>query len=448
MKSNEIIMLGIYVLVNLMVLVPAIKSVLRNERLVGLRILWWCIIGLFNLTGALAYYLIKRDELNLVTSREDDSNTDRKHIFIGLMIIYEVISFPLIMNNRGSTVILVSTIAILLLAFINHHRYVSTDTLGILMAIFQIAGIISVNLLAVTDEFKVIILVVIINVMNEYPLQFIKRIAGAAFLLHMGANAAVFFFMDGLHPLEIALYILRNSITYALVVGAFYIGKKHIRLNHELQRLNLELREVNRELEESSIMRERTRIARDIHDTLGHTMTGAIIQLEAAKKLIHVDADKSLEAINKSQQITRDGLDEVKKAIKTLRPVNIEDGVLVDALEALFPQSEKNFGIQIKREIQIGDIRDDALKVTLYRIIQEAITNSVRHGDATELTVIIKDKRNDIELVIVDNGKGCSSVHEGYGLRGIRERVQSFDGQVKIRTRLNEGFQVLITIPM
>jgi signal transduction histidine kinase len=208
-----------------------------------------------------------------------------------------------------------------------------------------------------------------------------------------------------------------------------------------------ELKEKNQKIEEISLLKERSRMAREIHDTLGHTLTGAIIQLEAAKKLIYIDQDKTLLAIEKTQQINRDGFLEVKRAIHALRPVLIEDGNLKDALEALFEKVENDCHVLIDRHIKGDGPIEAASKVSLYRIIQESITNSIRHGQASRIDLSLENKDEHIEVTMHDNGLGCEMIQEGNGLKGIRERVYSHQGRLEIKSKVNEGFHLKVFIP-
>lgn len=208
-----------------------------------------------------------------------------------------------------------------------------------------------------------------------------------------------------------------------------------------------ELKEKNQRIEEISLLKERNRIAREIHDTLGHTLTGAIIQLEAAKKLINIDQEKTRLAIEKTQQITRDGFLEVRRAIHALKPLLIEDGNLKDALEALFEKVENDFNVTIERHIKGDSPIEESCKVSLYRMVQESMTNSIRHGHASRIVLSFENRENYVEISIHDNGVGCERIEEGNGLKGIRERVFYHHGKISIKSKTNEGFHLKIVIP-
>lgn len=449
MMTAQLQLLVIYLCINLWTIIPTLRHCSKNENNKTIRLLWMMAIAIFNLPGVMLYLLNqKKSNMNL-SIVEVDFKLNKHLIFVGLMIAYEIISLPLVINNSQNIILIVCIVVTLILAFVNHYVIAGNKSVFyLIMPFIQVVGIIVVDLLATSNEFKIIILIVVVSILNEYAIDYSKRFAWLPLLLYMGVSALFYLIVEGKSYGFVGIHIIKNSITYTLVVGAFYIGRKQLLLNQQLHDMTWELRENNRQLEEISIIKERNRIAREIHDTLGHTLTGAIIQLEAAKKLIHIDHDKTLEAIEKTQKITRDGFLDVKRAIQALRPILIEEGNLKDSLEALFEKIENDFHVRINHSIYPDTINEESIKVSLYRIIQESITNSIRHGGATRIDIGLNKRDNSLELFINDNGKGCYHVQESYGLKGIRERVSACHGQIRILSNPNQGFQIQISMPI
>jgi len=442
------LLLTTYLLINLWILIPTLIHCNNHEEHNAKRLIWVFALIVFSLPCVILYWFIQSKK-HMTHSFSGTQYFENKHlIFVILVFIYEVFSLILFVSYSHSMLILLCLIIMLLLAFVNHFLDVGNKSPFLLVLPFiQVISIISVNLMAASDEFKIIILIVVVSILNEFPINFSRRFSIVPLILYMSLSTFVFL-IDEKSIGYILVYITRNSITYSLVVGAFYFSRKYLLLNQELHHINLELRENNRQLEEIGIVKERNRIAREIHDTLGHTLTGAIIQLEAAKKLIHIDQAKALVAVEKTQEITREGFLDVKRAIQALRPILIEEGNLKDSLEALFEKIQHDFNIEIHHSIHIDNVSMESLKVSLYRIIQESITNSIRHGNATKIVICLEQRKNALELMMSDNGKGCQAIQENYGLKGIRERVSSFNGHIRILSNLNEGFQLLITLPI
>ena len=202
------------------------------------------------------------------------------------------------------------------------------------------------------------------------------------------------------------------------------------------------------QLEEAGILKERSCIAREIHDTLGHSLTGAIIQLEVARKLIDKNSDKALEAIIRSQEITRSGFNDVKRAIKALNPLGIEELSLSECVHQLIQEARDSYNFNIEHEIDLPDNLPDTLKIPICRIIQEIITNSIRHGEASSMELTMECHNSILRIQSHDNGKGCAKLQEGNGLRGIRERIDQVGGQVRFSSQEGNGFTVLIHIPL
>lgn len=449
MITIQLQILAIYMCINLFILIPALNHCKKGEKRKKVSLLWMMTMVIFNLPGVMLYWISHKKRKVIQSTMETDYKLNRHLVFIGLVIAYEMISLLLIIDNAQNTLLILFLVATLILTFVNHLVIAGNKSvLYLVIPFIQVLGIIIVDLLATTNDFKIIVLIVIVSILNEYPIDFSKRFIMMPLVLYMGVTGLFFLLVDGKSLWFVGIYIVRNTITYILVVGAFYIGRKQFLLNQQLHNMNWELRENNRQLEEINLIRERNRIAREIHDSLGHTLTGAIIQLEAAKKLIHIDLDKTLEAIEKTQNITREGFMDVKRAIQALRPILIEEGNLTDSLEALFEKVENDFNITIIRAINSNINIEENLKVSIYRIIQEAITNSIRHGSATRIDIGLEKRETAIELLINDNGKGCSNIQENYGLKGIRERVFSHRGQIRILSNPNQGFQLQIFIPV
>ncbi len=217
------------------------------------------------------------------------------------------------------------------------------------------------------------------------------------------------------------------------------------RSRSDLEKAYHKLIEVSKEREQLAADQERTRMARELHDTLAHTLTAVVVSLEAGKKLMSKNPEKALAEISKSQEQARRGLEEVRNTVKTLRSGDLETMDLSAAIKSLARDYEGS-GILIEYE------HDDTLKLNsnletnLYRIIQESITNSVRHGQANMITVKLNESEEGLLLEIEDNGKGCSEVVEGYGLRGIRERASELGGRVVFQNSSKGGFLVSLRL--
>lgn len=227
------------------------------------------------------------------------------------------------------------------------------------------------------------------------------------------------------------------------------------RLTEELEEKNQELTEVNRQLKEYTLavselaaIKERNRMARDIHDTLGHTLTLLTKIQETALVDCGMDDIKVRTALEKANGITRDGLRELRLAIHKMMPDMRESETLHECLGQL-AASFQGSGVRI--EVMFdgdGECQSPAYTEVVYRICQEAVTNSLKHGQADEIHIMVRLLDEGISLFVIDNGCGCKEIQKGYGLAGMEERVKKLDGRIVFGSDGEHGFNIHVEIPL
>lgn len=225
-------------------------------------------------------------------------------------------------------------------------------------------------------------------------------------------------------------------------------------LNQQLAEANAQLSEMNNQLKDYAAMQkqmgeieERNRIAREIHDTLGHTMTGLSAGIDACIALIDYSVDETKKQLNIISGVARQGLKDVRRSMKKLRPDTLEKESLESAIQKLIEETMNTSKVSIEFQSFLSSlVFEDDEEDTIYRIIQEGITNAIRHGHASR--IFINLKKVDIWLVvrIRDNGTGCEDIHKGFGLTHMNERVQMLHGTVNYSS--NNGFQVVAKLPI
>ncbi len=236
-------------------------------------------------------------------------------------------------------------------------------------------------------------------------------------------------------------YILKNQV----------IEKEKLRkMNGEIERAYMELLDNYTRVEELSGEKERIRISREIHDTLAHILTVVIIQLEVCKKLIDVDKDRATEEVQKAEELIREGLVEVKQTIKSLRPKEIENRSFFDVITNFINgvMDSTNININFENKTDCDLILSQVEKISLLRIIQESVTNSIRHGIANTVNIIIENENSWLIVHIKDNGRGCEYIKSGFGLKGISERAEELNGVVDYSSIPEKGFTTSIRIPL
>ena len=200
---------------------------------------------------------------------------------------------------------------------------------------------------------------------------------------------------------------------------------------------------------------EQRRIARDLHDGLGQTLTSMQVRLRTIEEST---SDVKLQSsLHDLRQIGVGALDEIRRLVRGLRPAVLDDVGLIPALARLFEDVQASHNIEIQFKFKPGDrarLSPD-VETALYRILQEAIANATRHGNASRIVVDLSCKLNHINLSIRDNGVGFSSAHVTYkhdkkspfGLLSISERARLLGGNAWIESEVGNGTHVRVVLP-
>lgn len=220
------------------------------------------------------------------------------------------------------------------------------------------------------------------------------------------------------------------------------------KVNDDLAQMNIQLREYAQTVEELSIIKERNRMAKDVHDTVGHSMTSLLTLLEVCKVSCGKDVGKTVEKLDEASDIARTSLEKIRRSISGLLPEELEERDIVSAVESMI-ESFKHTGIEFNFSVDQPDIKvSQKYSSIIFRACQESITNALRHGNPTEVDIVLKLINDKIKLFIVDNGKGCAEIEEGIGLRSMKQRVESVDGILRYGSDGNQGFHINIEIPL
>jgi signal transduction histidine kinase len=209
-------------------------------------------------------------------------------------------------------------------------------------------------------------------------------------------------------------------------------------------------KEAEARVAEAATLEERNRIAREIHDTLAQSFTGLIMQLSA---LDQARAGNNTAGIDAHLQIAVDiaqrGLAEARRSVKALRPAELEGGSLIDALKIIAGLTEQQSGIRVVIECHAISRFIPTQAAEVLRIVQEAITNAVKHARPTLITVSCQEDAMHRIMCIVDNGVGFQPDQktEGFGLVGMRERAFKIGGELRIESG-PEGSSVSLTVPV
>lgn len=233
-----------------------------------------------------------------------------------------------------------------------------------------------------------------------------------------------------------------NFFTFILTIIIIYYAKYQAEEKERIRVLYFELKCYSGKVRELTIAEERSRIAMEIHDTIGHHMTGLISELEMCKRLINKD-NEGVERLLKDAALTaRSGLVDIRRAVDALKPDNFN---IISIREMIKNYSIKS-GLDINLSIGNENIYLSPAQTTvIYRIIQEALTNSTKHSNVTRVDIEIERSTESIGIHIGDNGSSKGEYIEGNGLKGIRTRINSLGGTV--RFLCDNGFNIDLSIP-
>ena len=223
--------------------------------------------------------------------------------------------------------------------------------------------------------------------------------------------------------------------------------QKFAALNVELKRLNNQLKGYANLREKMGETKERNRLAREIHDTLGHTLTGLSVGLEACRVMIDKDVNVTKAQLGILEESAKRGLTDVRRSVDKLKPDALERYSLKEALDMMIMDYQKLTDVTILYlcHLPLVNLNADEEEI-VYRVVQEGMTNSVRHGHATKIYVSIAQADNNLIIIIEDNGQGCKNVKPGFGIHHLTERIDLLQG--RIRYYGDKGFELIVEIPM
>jgi signal transduction histidine kinase len=211
-----------------------------------------------------------------------------------------------------------------------------------------------------------------------------------------------------------------------------------------------QLRQYALRIEDQATLQERNRIAREIHDSLGHTLTAQSIQLENALLFCHSNPDKTQEFVSKAKQLEAVALKEIRQSISTLRSDPLQGKNLESALATLIEDFGVRTNIALDSTIHLTQPVTSEVKTAIYRIIQEALTNISKHSQATQVTLKLQITPEYLHLVIKDNGIGFNPEQNttGFGLQGMQERTLALGGHFHLSSEMGMGCHVNVNIPL
>ncbi|MBB3112826.1 signal transduction histidine kinase [Paenibacillus phyllosphaerae] len=273
------------------------------------------------------------------------------------------------------------------------------------------------------------------------------------------ASTLQMYLMDNAAGFGVLLFAL--SIGMAMVTRIARIRDEHEQLNLHLEQMverrTDQLEKANRLLEHSIqerseamaelfVLEERNRIAGDIHDVVGHTLTATVLQIDAASRLIRKQDERGLEKLDLSADLIRKSLQDIRESVHMMKLSN-QSYDLADAMRVLECRTEQAAGVMIEREI--GELPELSLiqKKVLYHALQEGLTNGIRHGAAGYFHYELQAGEGEVRFTLWNDGRPYAREAYGFGLTNMLERVRQIGGTLEVMSPEGRPYQIIIRFP-
>lgn len=228
-------------------------------------------------------------------------------------------------------------------------------------------------------------------------------------------------------------------------------SREQLEIAHQqLEITNQQLCQYALRIEDQATLQERNRIAREIHDGLGHTLVAQTIQINNTLLFWESNNHKALTFLKQAKELGAEALLEIRRSLSVLRSNPLQGQSLKSAIEKLLTDFQQTTGIEPDCKIDLPYTLPTEVNTALYRIVQESLTNICKHAQATSVTVGLLAEAGMIHLSIEDNGKGFNPTQNttGFGLQGMRERAVALGAQLNLHSQLGTGCCISVSFPL
>jgi|GEM_PF-1438310 len=251
---------------------------------------------------------------------------------------------------------------------------------------------------------------------------------------------------------EIPLIVFLGLISYLLYYALDSHRKMETALAEKAQRdIDLTaayaaLENANKSIEEVAVLRERNRIARDIHDTVGHTITSIIVEAEAGNMLLATEPQTAREKYAMARTQAVKALDEIRSSVRLL--TDDSDTTPDQMLSKIADELSLHTGVVVRKDIAVPPgMGDDQLHLVA-RILREGLSNGIRHGQATAFYFSLRLRDARVVCILQDNGRGTRDLRKGFGLKQMERSVREIGGEISFHSDIDEGFEIHVELPL
>ncbi|MDF5711723.1 MAG: sensor histidine kinase [Nostoc sp. S4] len=284
---------------------------------------------------------------------------------------------------------------------------------------------------------------------------FVTSLAFSLFLLTTQLKYQLFSFQSSPQAQERFRFLSLNwslvfalSLVFVLLMMNAVLSERHSR--QKLAIANEKLRQYAMQIENQATLEERNRIAREIHDSLGHSLTALNLQLETALKLWQSNPIKAETFLKTAKELGSKALNDVRQSVSTMRSNPLQEQSLELAIAGLVESFHRSNGILPIYQINLEYSLPPEINTAIYRITQESLTNISKYASATEVKIELITIRSNLRLIIQDNGRGFDFRQNttGFGLHSMRDRTLALGGEFNINTTPGSGCKIIVNIPL
>lgn len=375
--------------------------------------------------------------------------SERAFIFIhGIMIVlFLLLSVLVILFNQQARTNIIILCVIYLSVALFRHKCINFNSKSVLSWILPCIEFIIVFTIIQIDIYgtglallAVLAMDIVIDYSYKYSIGYIT-IVYIVYMYKYFSNA-----IDLPMGSKILVAVI-GAFQFILYNGFAFLARKYSLQSQKLEKTTAELNAKMIDLEQMAMLKERNRIAGEIHNTVGHQLTTALIQIEATQMLVEKDLEEAKRRIGIIKGQVREGLKELRNSIHAINAdqeyINFDDSIRV-----LLEQVKNHASIDVDCSIDdLGEVRVH-LKKILYHIVLESITNAIRHGRCNKMVIRISSEQGIVNLHSFNNGIVPKDLNYGYGLNHIKENVKEWGGSLIMKINENGWFGMLVRIPI
>lgn len=370
-----------------------------------------------------------------------------KGMHVAMLMLFLLLTIYVVALNTGNALPIVGwSLVYLALSLTRHFLLVDKKYRVVQLVMPYIEGfcLILLNSIDPTNSSLSLFMVHIADITVDYDYRYSIAFSFAGYVAYM--TNFVQHIPDLSRGMNLLVFIIA-AFQIALYMGLAILARQYSVQSQKLRQTTAELHAKLIDLEQMTLLKERNRIAGDIHNTVGHQLTTALMQIEAAQMLLDKDAGEVKKRLGIIKEQVRDGLHELRKSINAISADNdYED--FGEAVRRLLEQAKSHAGVEV--EYEMDDIASSklAVKKTLYYVIMESVTNAIRHGNCTKMSIKLVRDKGVIRLSAHNNGAVPKDITYGFGLNQMKDSLAKLGGALHIRLDRSGWFGLVAEVPL